>query len=133
MSRFEVRWTQAGHALWGEVSDARLRAKLLTLAATLGDEPAQKGRPLRDELAGYFSLHWSRWRIIYSLDKEAGCVWIFAVGHRAEGKPSDVYRTASKLLRLGLLTPPRRKTPKSQLQRSRSPHRSPAKNKTTDH
>ena len=103
---YEVRWTGAGRALWLEISDARLKAKFLTLAGGLADHPEQKGKPLKDDLEGYLSLHWSRWRIVYSLDEDASRVWIFVVGQRMEGKPGDVYRTASKFLRLGLLTPP---------------------------
>ena len=106
MSQYEVRWTDAGRTLWRKIADMRLRTKLLTLAGTLADEPALKGKRLKDDLGGYLSLHWSRWRIIYSIDEEAMRVWIFVVGQRAEGKPSDAYRTASKFLRLGLLTPP---------------------------
>ena len=106
MSQYEVRWTEAGHALWRKVSDARLRAKLLGLAATLADHPEQRGKHLREDLEGYLALHWSRWRIVYSIDENNLRVWVFAVGQRAEGKPRDVYRTASRLLRLGLLSPP---------------------------
>jgi mRNA-degrading endonuclease RelE of RelBE toxin-antitoxin system len=103
---YEVRWTQAGRTLWREIADVRLRGKLLALAGGLTDHPEQRGKPLKDDLEGYRSLHWSRWRIVYSIDEEASRVWIFGVGQRAEGKPGDVYRTASKFLRLGLLTPP---------------------------
>jgi mRNA-degrading endonuclease RelE of RelBE toxin-antitoxin system len=106
MSQYEVRWTEAGRAPWREISDARLRAKLLTLAGGLADEPALKGKRLKDDLDGYLSLPWSRWRLIYSIDEDAMRVWVFVVGQRAEGNPGDVYRTASKFLRLGLLTPP---------------------------
>lgn len=106
MSQYEVRWTEAGRTLWRKISDARLRAKLLSLAGTLADRLEQKGKRLREELAGYRSLHWSRWRIIYSIDEAHKRVWIFLVGQRARGKRGDVYRSASRLLRLGLLTPP---------------------------
>ena len=105
MKRYEVRWTETARTLWREIQDRRLRARLLDLSARLEISPETQGRPLREELSGYWSLHWSRWRLVYSLDDSSRRVWVCQVGLRAEGKPKDVYRVARKLLGLGLLAP----------------------------
>ena len=106
MRRYTVGWSEPAIDLLKRLSDARIQAKLLEVADTLSDAPETRGKALRDEFAGYWSLHWSRYRIVYAIDHTARVVRIAAVGLRADGKAKDVYETARKLLSQGLLEPP---------------------------
>jgi len=42
------------------------------------------GKPLERELSGYRSLRASRFRIIYKINEEAGCLEIHYIGHRKD-------------------------------------------------
>jgi mRNA-degrading endonuclease RelE of RelBE toxin-antitoxin system len=106
MATYAVRFAAHARELWVSISDRRLKGKLLEVAATLADLPALRGRALSEDLEGYFSLHWSRYRLVYLIDETELTVWIVALGQRAQGKAHDVYATAQKLLRQGLLDPP---------------------------
>ncbi len=106
MAAYQVRWTETAVSLLKEIADRRTQAKLLEAAAELADEPQLRGRPLKGNLGGYRSLHWSRYRIIYLTDDESDTVYVMAVGMRTEGKSRDVYQIARKLLRQGLLELP---------------------------
>ena len=53
----------------------------------LGD-PHRVGKPLRRELAGYWSARRGAYRIVYSIDAEQRIVRVVRIEHRA-----DVYRT----------------------------------------
>jgi mRNA-degrading endonuclease RelE of RelBE toxin-antitoxin system len=106
MSSYAVGWTEPAIRLLEGIRDVRVRSRLLRVAEALREAPHQRGRPLRDEFSGYWSLHWSRYRIIYIIEDGSHVVRIAAVGMRAEGKPHDVYETARRLLSQGLLDPP---------------------------
>lgn len=51
------------------------------------DEPTIVGKPLRRELAGYWSARRGSYRIVYRLDEEPRAVVVVRIEHR-----SDVYR-----------------------------------------
>ena len=67
------------------------------------------GKPLEDELAGYFSIKAAgRYRAIYCLDEKKNktttiTVTVVAVGIRKEGDPNDIYALARKLKNQGRL------------------------------
>ena len=102
----EVRWTEPAIKLLGEIADQRIQRNLLEAAAELSTDPDKRGRRLTGNLAGYWSLHWSHYRIIYLIDEESDTVFVLAVGLRQEHKPRDIYQLAQRLLRRGLLEPP---------------------------
>jgi len=52
------------------------------------DEPTIVGKPLRRELAGYWSARRGSYRIIYRLDEERREAIVIRIEHR-----SDVYRS----------------------------------------
>ncbi len=106
MAAYQVRWTETAVGLLQDIADRTIQAKLLDAADELADEPQLRGRPLKGNLGGYRSLHWSRYRIIYLIDDESDTVFVLAVGMRTEGKSRDVYQIARKLLRQGLLELP---------------------------
>ena len=106
MAGYQVRWTETAVSLLEDIADRTVQAKLLNAAAELADEPQLRGRPLKGNLGGYRSLHWSRYRIIYLIDEGTKTVFVLAVGRRIEGKSRDVYQIARRLLRQGLLELP---------------------------
>ena len=75
----------------------------------LTQEPAKQGKPLTADLASYRTVRavGQRHRIIYRVEDER--VVVMAVGLRKQGSRKDIYQLAKKLLRLGLLEPPREK------------------------
>jgi len=103
---YAVEWTEPALALLAEITDKRIQRKLLEVADELATDPDKRGWPLAANLAGYWSLHWSRYRVIYLMDDEAQKVYALAAGMRQEGKPRDIYELARRLLRRGLLEPP---------------------------
>jgi mRNA interferase RelE/StbE len=105
VGEYTIEWTIYGQRIWREITDKRIRQKLLELSASLADAPYQRGEPLAGDLDGFWSLHWSRWRTVYSVDEDRRVVLIHIVGMRAEGKKKDVYSRLRRLLSLQLLGP----------------------------
>jgi len=106
MAAYRLRWTERARELLRAIDDTRVQDKLLDAANELADSPDIRGQPLVGELTGYWSLHWSRYRLVYLIDEKAETVFVVTVGMRHEGKSRDVYELARRLLRQGLLTPP---------------------------
>ena len=103
---YQVRWTEPALELLGEIADQRIQRRLIEAADELSTDPDKRGRRLTGNLAGYWSLHWSRYRLIYLIDDESDTVFVLAAGMREEHKPRDIYQLAKRLLRQGLLEPP---------------------------
>jgi mRNA-degrading endonuclease RelE of RelBE toxin-antitoxin system len=103
---YQVLWNDAALELMRMVKDRRVQRRLFDLADTLAEEPQRRGQPLYDDLTGYWSLHWSRWRVIFSIEEDEKAVHILAVGQRSVGKPTDIYNRARRLLSLGLIESP---------------------------
>lgn len=57
------------------------------MVGPLLDDPARVGKPLRRELAGYWSARRGAYRIVYRLDEERKELRVLRIEHR-----SDVYR-----------------------------------------
>ena len=91
------------------ISDRRVRAKIVETIDRLADEPEKQGKPLISELAGFRSLRavGQRYRMIYKVEGHEVVVFIVAVGIRKKGSKDDIYQLARKLLRLGLVKPPK--------------------------
>ncbi len=94
------------------VSDRRLQQQLFDTSKRLELDPEKQGKPLRAELLGFRSLRsvGQRYRLIYSIDPDAGTVHVVAAGLRREGARDDIYALAQRLVRLGL-APTRRSRP----------------------
>ena len=103
---YSVEWTEPALGLLGETTDNRIQRKLLEVADELATDPDKRGKPLVGDLAGYWSVRWSRYRMVYLIDDDTHKVYVLAVGMRQEGKPRDIYELARRLLRRGLLEPP---------------------------
>jgi len=91
------------------LGDRRIQQDLFDTSKRLEADPEKQGKPLREDLLGFRSLRvvGQRYRLIYSIDSQAGTVHVVAAGIRREGARDDVYRLAQRLVRLGLAPSPR--------------------------
>ena len=74
---------------------------LRDLIKELEFNPDQKGQALRKPLHGLFSLHYSRFRVLYSIDNNELRVIIVAAGHHASGSRNDIYDLVKRLIENG--------------------------------
>jgi mRNA interferase RelE/StbE len=90
------------------ISDRRVREKLHDRIDQLSQDPEKQGKPLEGELAGLRSVRafGQRYRVIYRVEKKVVVV-VGALGIRKAASKRDIYSVAKRLLRLGLLGPPR--------------------------
>jgi mRNA interferase RelE/StbE len=86
------------------ITDRRVRGKIFQLIEDLAEEPEKRGKPLSDELQGYWSLRAAaqRYRVIYRIENQRVEVIVIAVGLRRAGDRKDAYEIARKLVRLRL-------------------------------
>ncbi len=87
------------------VTDRRIQEALKTRLRRLDVEPEKQGKPLSDELSGYYSVRavGQRYCIIYKIEEKQVVVLVVLVGMRKEGDKKDAYAMAQKLAELGLL------------------------------
>lgn len=71
---------------------------LRDLIRGLQDDPHSKGQPLRAPLDGYYSLHYSRFRVIYRIENRRAVVLVIGAGFHQSGSRKDIYHMAKKLL-----------------------------------
>jgi mRNA interferase RelE/StbE len=102
---WRIRITPTALAMLREISDRRIREKIVAVIDRLADDPEKQGKALVGELTGFRSVRavGQRYRIIYRLIEDRIVVCIVAVGIRRDGSRKDVYALARKLFRLGLL------------------------------
>jgi mRNA interferase RelE/StbE len=88
-----------------DISDRRIREKIITAIDRLTEEPEKQGKAMIGELAGFRSIRavGQRYRVIYGIKEQEIMVMVVAVGIRRDGTKTDVYNLAKKLFRLGLL------------------------------
>ena len=108
-----------------EITDQRVRAKIIETINRLTEEPEKQGKPLVGDLAGYRSLRagGQRYRIVYSVNEGQVTVIVVAVGLRRAGDREDIYELARKLIGVAMKgTPARTPAPatKQPAQKSRS-------------
>ena len=87
-----------------EISDRRVRDKIIETINRLADEPEKQGKPLVGDLTGYRSVRavGQRYRIIYTVDRGQVTVLVAAVGLRRAGARADIYELARKLVGMAL-------------------------------
>jgi mRNA interferase RelE/StbE len=97
---YTIEITEEAMASLEEISDGRVRRKLLDRIGKLEVEPEKQGKPLRDVLAGYLSVRavGQRYRIIYEIHADVVIVVIVGVGIRKDGHRTDVYAKTTKLM-----------------------------------
>ena len=73
------------------------------LIVDLEFDPEKKGEALRAPLHGLHSLHYSRFRIIYRIDRGEFIVVVIGAGHHESDSRSDIYRSRERLIESGKL------------------------------
>ena len=103
MDTFTVELNQDAEADLLAITDTRVRRTISEGLLRLETEPAKRGKPLRNELKGYYriELAGSRYRAIYSVAVKRGVVTVVVIGIRKAGDKRDAYRVASKRLEKG--------------------------------
>ncbi|MGI8785462.1 MAG: type II toxin-antitoxin system RelE family toxin [Acidobacteriota bacterium] len=86
-----------------------MREKIAEDVEGLKSDPDLQGKALHGDLADFRSLRsvGQRYRIIYRIIKKQVVVIVVAVGMRKQGDRRDIYKTAQRLIRLGLLESPK--------------------------
>lgn len=122
MDRVLIQWTETARNGLAKLPQ-KVRRGLLDKANELRDveDPASVHKPLWGPLQGYCRICYSRYRAIYSVDRQELpdgdalvriIVRFVAVGIRKAGDKKDIYRLAQKLVDLGIIEtrqPPHRR------------------------
>lgn len=74
---------------------------LKNLIRELATEPEKRGQALRGVLKGLYSLHYSRFRVIYRIQNEQVRVIVLAAGHHSSGAREDIYKSFSRWVKEG--------------------------------
>lgn len=103
--RWNIKLTKPALRQLTAIKDTRIREQISRKINMLSDNPEQQGKPLSDELRGYYSVRAvaQRYRILYRLETDQIIVVAVAMGIRKDGDKKDVYALAKKMARLGLL------------------------------
>lgn len=90
------------------IRDRRERELVVRRIRALEENPRQQGKPLTDELSGFYSVRAvrQRYRIIYQILVDRVIIAVVTLGIRREGDRKDMYNLARRLFHLGLLTSP---------------------------
>ena len=92
MSRFRLTYSEACRRIINALHPD-LKPVLKKEIENLRKDPYQ-GKPLIEELAGFYSLRFKRYRVIYRVETVRQMIEIHYVGHRR-----DIYDEFRKLLR----------------------------------
>ncbi|MGD9663413.1 MAG: type II toxin-antitoxin system RelE/ParE family toxin [Porticoccaceae bacterium] len=97
--------TPTAFKMLSNISDRRVRDKIVAVIDRLAEEPDKQGKALVGELSGLRSIRavGQRYRVIYRLIDQQVEVTVLAVGIRRDGSRDDIYQLAKKLIRLRLL------------------------------
>ena len=76
-----------------------IRDKILDLES----DPGKKGEPLGGPLQGLYSLHYSRFRIIYRIHEDEVEVIVVGAGYHASRSRDDIYQVIRRLVESGQL------------------------------
>ena len=87
MSRFALRVAPGAARSLERLPEPVGAAIVEFITGPLLEEPERLGKPLTRQLSGHFSARRGAYRVVYSIDSEAGSVWVKRIDHRA-----DVYR-----------------------------------------
>lgn len=85
----------------GKKYGAKTYGILRDLIRELEISPEQRGEPLRGQLKGLWSLHHSRFRVIYYIDHGECVVVVVAAGYHESGSRRDIYKVIKRLVQSG--------------------------------
>lgn len=99
-SEYTIELTSVALEMLAEVKDRREKQALSDRIDKLKTDPDKQGKPLVDNLQGYFSVRavGQRYRIIYRIVQERVVVLVVGVGRRKEGEKKDIYTIMERLL-----------------------------------
>jgi mRNA interferase RelE/StbE len=102
---YQVLIQPAALRMLERIGDRRIQSKILERIEQLATDPEKRGKPLTEELKGYWSLRavGQRYRIIYRIERHRIEVIVIAIGLRKEGDNKDAYEIALKLVRAHLV------------------------------
>lgn len=100
---YEIRFTPTAMQMLKDIKDLRIQKQIAETIKRLAHSPEKQGKPLYDDLLGYRSLRvvGQRYRVVYAIT-EPHTVVVIAVGIRKEGDKRDVYKLATRIVRLAL-------------------------------
>lgn len=103
--KYAIVLTATAQRMLLEISDRRIREKIIQTIDRLQVDPEKQGKPLAGPLAGFRSLRavGQRYRIIYTIEREKIVVAVVSVGIRKDGSRDDIYLRLQKLIRLRLV------------------------------
>jgi mRNA interferase RelE/StbE len=109
---YRIALTFAAREQLRSIKDVRVRQKLAERIDALADDPELQGKPLQEELSGYRNIRavGQRYRIVYRVERKIVTVFVVAMGRRSGKDKADIYELTKKLLHLGLIEVPKRKT-----------------------
>ncbi len=98
--KFDIRILPLAEKMFAEVKDQRIRKTIANRIDKLAVDPLMQGKPLRDKLAGYYSVRTfrQRYRIVFAVDLEHAVIFIVGIGIRRQGSTSDIYERVNKLI-----------------------------------
>src|SRR4051812_18895923 len=103
--RANIHWANTAAEALRAIGSQTVRQKLYAKVEDLlrHEQPESIGKPMRDELQGYYRITFGRYRILYRVARSSTnvAVEVALVGIRKEGDKSDIYRVAQRLRRQG--------------------------------
>src|SRR5687767_14369565 len=89
----------------GKKYGKRVYETLRDLILALEFEPEKKGQPLRGKLHGLYSLHYSRYRVVYKIENDHPVVLVIGAGWHESGSRADIYQVIERLIQAGEVFP----------------------------
>ncbi|MFQ5770078.1 MAG: type II toxin-antitoxin system RelE/ParE family toxin [bacterium] len=98
--KYTIKLTDLANKMLKDISDERIRMKIIERIDKLTDNPALQGKPLKGIFAGYRSIRavGQRYRIVYKVIEEEVIVYVIGVGIRKEGNKVDIYTRLRRII-----------------------------------
>lgn len=101
MNAFQIAFTDDAEKDLDAIKDMRTAQSIVRRIMKLNDEPVKQGKPLGEDLKGFYSIRAAgqRYRVVYRVIEAERFVTIEVIGIRKEGSRRDVYKIASRRLK----------------------------------
>jgi len=101
----QIHWARTAADALAEIGSRTIKQKLYEKVEELlrHEPPEAIGKPLQDELRGYYRIPFGRYRILYRVSRSGTMtdVEVVLVGLRKQGNKRDIYEIAHRLRRQG--------------------------------